>query len=101
MGKLSRRELIAGGAAISLGAFAKASPFSSNIFVRRTTSPIIVGSANGFMDRNTGPRTAVEEAYLQVRHGADILDALIAGVNIVELDPTDSSVGYGGLPNAD
>src|SRR5207247_9595612 len=27
--------------------------------------------------------------------------ALIAGVNIVELDPTDSSVGYGGLPNAD
>ncbi len=33
--------------------------------------------------------------------GADVLDALIAGVNIVELDPTDSSVGYGGLPNAD
>ena len=27
--------------------------------------------------------------------------ALIAGVNIVELDPLDDSVGYGGLPNAD
>ena len=27
------------------------------------------------------------------------LDALIAGVNIVELDPEDDSVGYGGLPN--
>ena len=26
---------------------------------------------------------------------------LVAGVNIVELDPEDSSVGYGGLPNAD
>jgi len=26
---------------------------------------------------------------------------LIAGVNIVELDPLDDSVGYGGLPNAD
>jgi N4-(beta-N-acetylglucosaminyl)-L-asparaginase len=26
---------------------------------------------------------------------------LIAGVNIVELDPLDTSVGYGGLPNAD
>jgi N4-(beta-N-acetylglucosaminyl)-L-asparaginase len=31
----------------------------------------------------------------------DVLDALIAGVNIVELDPLDDSVGYGGLPNAD
>ena len=33
--------------------------------------------------------------------GEDVLDALIAGVNIVELDPADDSVGYGGLPNAD
>ena len=30
-----------------------------------------------------------------------MLDALIAGVNIVELDPLDDSVGYGGLPNAE
>ena len=27
--------------------------------------------------------------------------ALIAGVNIVELDPEDTSVGYGGLPNSE
>ena len=33
--------------------------------------------------------------------GTDVLDAVIAGVNIVELDPLDTSVGYGGLPNAD
>src|SRR4029453_1517093 len=33
--------------------------------------------------------------------GADPLDAVIAGVNIVERDPEDTSVGYGGLPNAD
>jgi N4-(beta-N-acetylglucosaminyl)-L-asparaginase len=33
--------------------------------------------------------------------GEDVLDALIAGVNIVELDPADTSVGYGGLPNAE
>lgn len=31
----------------------------------------------------------------------DVLDALLAGANIVELDPLDTSVGYGGLPNAD
>ncbi len=33
--------------------------------------------------------------------GADTLDAVIAGVNIIELDPNDTSVGYGGLPNED
>ena len=36
-----------------------------------------------------------------ITSGSDVLDALIAGVNIVELDPEDSSVGYGGLPNAE
>jgi N4-(beta-N-acetylglucosaminyl)-L-asparaginase len=30
-----------------------------------------------------------------------VLDALIEGVNIVELDPEDYSVGYGGVPNAE
>ncbi len=34
-----------------------------------------------------------------IREGADALDAVIAGVNIVEDDPNDTSVGYGGLPN--
>ncbi len=33
--------------------------------------------------------------------GKDVLESLIAGVNIIELDPEDDSVGYGGLPNAD
>jgi N4-(beta-N-acetylglucosaminyl)-L-asparaginase len=36
-----------------------------------------------------------------ITEGRDVLDALIAGVNIVELDPEDTSVGYGGLPNAE
>jgi N4-(beta-N-acetylglucosaminyl)-L-asparaginase len=34
-----------------------------------------------------------------VKAGCDTLDAVVAGGNIVELDPRDSSVGYGGLPN--
>ena len=33
--------------------------------------------------------------------GADVLDALVAGVNIVELDPNQTGVGWSGLPNAD
>jgi len=36
-----------------------------------------------------------------LREGADPLAAAIAGVNLVEDDPNDHSVGYGGLPNED
>src|SRR5204862_4800967 len=31
----------------------------------------------------------------------DVLDALVAGVSIVELDPNQTGVGWSGLPNAD
>ena len=34
-----------------------------------------------------------------MRAGEDTLDAVVAGVNIIENDPDDMSVGYGGLPN--
>jgi N4-(beta-N-acetylglucosaminyl)-L-asparaginase len=33
--------------------------------------------------------------------GKDVLDALIEGVNIPELDPEETGIGYGALPNAD
>ena len=54
--------------------------------------PIIaIASANGL--------GAVKRAYELLASGADTLAAVIAGVNIVEDDPDDISVGYGGLPN--
>jgi N4-(beta-N-acetylglucosaminyl)-L-asparaginase len=62
---------------------------------------VVISSANGNKFKNGGARTAVEEAYQRIVKGEDVLDALIAGVNIVELDPEDDSVGYGGLPNAE
>ena len=67
----------------------------------RSVRPVVVASANGHEHRNGGPRTAVEEAFLRITRGDDVLDALIAGVTINELDPADDSVGYGGLPNAE
>ncbi|OGD22273.1 MAG: asparaginase [Candidatus Aminicenantes bacterium RBG_16_63_16] len=51
----------------------------------------VVASGNGLR--------ATEKAMELMRQGADPLDAVIAGVNIVEEDPNDMSVGYGGLPN--
>ncbi len=55
------------------------------------TPPVAIASANGV--------AAVTKAFEIMRGGGDTLDAAIAGVRIVELDPKDNSVGYGGLPN--
>jgi N4-(beta-N-acetylglucosaminyl)-L-asparaginase len=71
------------------------------VHVQSASRPVIVSSANGHRFRNGGTKTCVETAYEQMMQGTDVLDALVAGVNIVELDPEDTSVGYGGLPNAD
>jgi len=54
--------------------------------------PVVVSSANGIR--------GVARAYDMItRQNADTLDAIIAGVNIEELDPEDQAVGLGGLPN--
>jgi N4-(beta-N-acetylglucosaminyl)-L-asparaginase len=98
--KVSRREFVrAGTGMVAAGAAAPA--FGQAPAVRSAGSrPVVIASANGNQYKNGGPRTGVEEAFLRMTRGDDVLDALIAGVNICELDPEDDSVGYGGLPNA-
>lgn len=61
--------------------------------------PVVVGSANG-MEPFEG-KMGIKVAYDMIASGADTLDAVIAGVNVVELNPDDQSVGLGGLPNED
>ncbi len=56
-------------------------------------TPRVVASGNGIR--------ATDKAMEILKAGGDPLDAVIAGVNIVEDDPNDMSVGYGGLPNED
>lgn len=74
---------------------------SPTMITQSATKPVVVASGNGHRFRNGGTKTCVETAFEMMTKGTDVLDALIAGVNIVELDPEDTSVGYGGLPNAD
>jgi N4-(beta-N-acetylglucosaminyl)-L-asparaginase len=50
-----------------------------------------ISSANGL--------EATRLAYARMQAGEDTLDAAIAGVSLVEDDPEDLTVGYGGLPN--
>jgi N4-(beta-N-acetylglucosaminyl)-L-asparaginase len=63
--------------------------------------PVVIASANGNKSKDGDGLTCVAKAFKMLTSGADVLDAVVAGVNIVELDPADTSVGYGGLPNAD
>src|SRR3954471_13498895 len=53
--------------------------------------PVAVSSANGLR--------AVARAVERMQAGSDPLDAAIEGVGIVEDDPNDMTVGYGGIPN--
>jgi len=100
---MKRREFVQWGMAIG-AAFSKTSTLFAQAPSVRTgrVKPVVVAAANGNRYKNGGAQTGVERAFTLMTSGnADVLDALIAGVNIVELDPEDTSVGYGGLPNAD
>jgi N4-(beta-N-acetylglucosaminyl)-L-asparaginase len=90
--RISRRQFVKAG----VGAGVAAAVVRS-----KAAHPVVISSRNGNEFKNGGPRTAVDEAFTRISRGEDVLDAILAGVNIVELDPLDDSVGYGGLPNAD
>jgi N4-(beta-N-acetylglucosaminyl)-L-asparaginase len=53
--------------------------------------PLIISSANGLH--------ALDKGMDILKKGGDTLDAVVAAVTVVEDDPNDDSVGYGGLPN--
>src|SRR6266436_7631129 len=53
--------------------------------------PLIISSANGVKALGRGMDI--------LKKGGDTLEAVVAAVTIVEDDPNDDSVGYGGLPN--
>jgi N4-(beta-N-acetylglucosaminyl)-L-asparaginase len=55
--------------------------------------PVIISSANGV--------NALQKGMDVLKSGGDTLDAVVAAVTVVEDDPNDDSVGYGGLPNED
>jgi N4-(beta-N-acetylglucosaminyl)-L-asparaginase len=80
----SRRTAIIGAAVLPMIRVAKAQAKPGNV---------VISSSNGVK--------ACAKAMEVMQSGGDTLDAVIAGVNIEELDPNDTSVGYGGLPNED
>jgi N4-(beta-N-acetylglucosaminyl)-L-asparaginase len=99
---VTRRDFLATGATVAAGV-ALGTPLQAEAAAGSTAQPVgsaaaatfarpvVVASANGIR--------GVKKAYDMIAAGADTLDAIIAGVNIQELDPEDNSVGLGGLPN--
>ena len=110
--KISRRAFVTSTAGIAAAAatpaFGHDAPQASAaagqapaVVTRKPVKPAVIASANGNEYKNGGDKTCVETAFAMMMSGKDVLESLIAGVNIVELDPEDTSVGYGGLPNAE
>src|SRR5258707_13934419 len=63
--------------------------------------PCVVASANGTSSKDEKGVTCVQRAFTMMTQGSDVLDALVSGVSIVELDPNQTGVGWSGLPNAE
>ena len=103
MSRINRRNFIQTSVLGGVAASASARPLLAGAPAVQTSSvrPVVISSGNGNRFRNGGDTTCVEEAFGRLTEGTDVLDALLAGVNLNELDPEDASVGYGGLPNAD
>jgi len=101
--KIKRRDFIRTTAAAGVTLAAAKSSISQfpAVIVQSGVKPIVIASGNGNVFKNGGDVTCVQKAFGMMTTGADVLDSVVAGVNIVELDPLDDSVGYGGLPNAE
>src|SRR3954465_14249241 len=100
--KLNRRQFVQ--TTTGAAAVAAAKPLfgqAPTMMTSKGVKPVVIASSNGNRFKNGGSKTCVETAFAMITSGADVLDALISGFNIVELDPEDNSVGYGGLPNAE
>jgi N4-(beta-N-acetylglucosaminyl)-L-asparaginase len=92
MNDLTRRGFLQSTAvAAAAGTLAPSAVQGSSVQSGGVSEPVVIASANGLR--------ATEKAASMIGEGADTLDAVIAGVNIVEEDAEDVSVGYGGLPN--
>jgi N4-(beta-N-acetylglucosaminyl)-L-asparaginase len=84
---ISRRHFLQASAAVPAVAYFRVHP------KKRAAAPVAVSSRNGIR--------AVEIAVNKMKEGWAPVDSAVKGVEVVENDPNDRSVGYGGMPNED
>jgi N4-(beta-N-acetylglucosaminyl)-L-asparaginase len=101
---MNRRDFLKNSAAFGIAVAAESSfafGEAPEMLTPKSIKPVVIAARNGNWYKNGGKMTSVEKAFSMMTQGSDVLDALIAGVNICELDPEDMYVGYGGLPNGE
>jgi len=94
--KVGRRGFLKGffGAGVTMP-FLSSPPFiTRNLMKRKGKMPIIITGRG----RNWGEKV-LSGGWQVFEKSGDLMDGIIAGANVVELDPADTSVGYGGTPN--
>ncbi len=89
--KIKRRTFLRSTASAGVGALLTGKLSRQDAVAASVGKPVVIASANGL--------EATARAMELLQQGKDALDAVIAGVSLVEADPKDNSVGYGGLPN--
>jgi N4-(beta-N-acetylglucosaminyl)-L-asparaginase len=89
--EMTRREAIAVGTAATVAAATARSMAAETTGGEKP--PVAVASRNGL--------EAVRRAVERMEAGVAPVEAAVQGVSVVEADPDDTSVGYGGLPNSE
>lgn len=97
MSRLHRRDFIRNSLALGAGAAALGSlpEFAAARLSGRAGTPLIMTSHS-----NATGQEAMRQGWEILSSGGTALDAVERGANVIEVDPDDHSVGYGGLPNA-
>jgi N4-(beta-N-acetylglucosaminyl)-L-asparaginase len=99
--KTTSTSIAAAGPLATLVRSTSAEARSAELWTQNSVKPVVISDYSGFEFKNGGKENAVERAFRLITEGKDVLDALIAGVNIPELDPLETGIGYGALGNAD
>ncbi len=97
--RLDRRDFIRSSVALGAGAAALGRfPELAGATTRtlRAEIPMIITSHT-----NETGQEAMRQAWPILSAGGRAMDAVEKGANVIEVDPEDTSVGYGGLPDAD
>src|SRR5438046_7447434 len=102
--KLNRRDFVRTTTAVGVAAAAIPKTLfgqAPTMMTPKSVKPCVVASGNGNRSKDESGVTCVAKAFKMMTEGADVLDALVAGVAIVELDPNQTGVGWSGLPNTE
>ena len=100
---MDRRTFVKAGAAAAAALPNAVTAASHGPWIRTggLADPVLVSDVSSIRYRNGGSESAIQRAFRGIVEGEDVMDALIAGVRIPELDPEETGIGFGGLPNAD